>query len=83
MFLFILDVDDCDPNPCLNHGKCVDAVDDYICECPRGFVGENCDESKELFVTKLTSKRADFVSISLFDYFVSFQEFWNARLLHV
>jgi hypothetical protein len=50
MFLFILDVDDCDPNPCLNHGKCVDAVDNYVCKCPRGFAGTNCEESKQLFL---------------------------------
>ena len=45
--MFITDVDDCDPNPCLNHGKCVDGVDSYECECPKGFARMNCDESKE------------------------------------
>jgi hypothetical protein len=44
------DVDDCNPNPCLNHGKCVDGVDSYFCKCPRGFAGTNCEEGKELFV---------------------------------
>jgi hypothetical protein len=44
--LFFVDVDDCDPNPCLNHGKCVDGVDSYVCKCPKGFAGTNCEESK-------------------------------------
>ena len=48
IFLFILDVDDCDPNPCLNNGECVDGVNSYVCKCPRGFAGPNCEESKEL-----------------------------------
>ena len=46
MFLFFPDVDDCDPNPCLNHGKCVDGVDSYVCKCPKGFAGTNCEEGK-------------------------------------
>ena len=49
-YLFLIaDVDDCDPNPCLNRGKCVDGVDSYICKCPRGFAGVNCDEGQEWF----------------------------------
>ncbi|CAF0808821.1 unnamed protein product [Brachionus calyciflorus] len=35
-------VNDCDPNPCVN-GKCIDQHLGYICECPKGFMGKNCD----------------------------------------
>ena len=46
-FIFLSeDVDDCDPNPCLNHGKCVDGLNSYVCKCPRGFAGVNCEKSK-------------------------------------
>ena len=41
------DVDDCEPNPCLNHGKCVDGVNSYVCKCPRGFAGVNCEKSEQ------------------------------------
>ena len=50
ILLLISDIDDCDPNPCLNHGKCVDGVNSYVCKCPRGFAGHNCEESKDSFV---------------------------------
>ena len=40
------DVDDCHPNPCKNHGKCVDGVNSYTCKCPRGFAGPNCEKSE-------------------------------------
>ena len=33
----------------MNHGKCVDGVNSYVCKCPRGFAGVNCEKSKELF----------------------------------
>lgn len=33
-----VDIDDCDPSPCLN-GTCTDRVDDFQCECDTGFQG--------------------------------------------
>ena len=33
----------CDPNPCLNGGTCVDLEETFFCQCPEGFEGfENC-----------------------------------------
>ncbi|CAG0919788.1 unnamed protein product [Notodromas monacha] len=29
-------------NPCKNGGNCVDHFTHYTCECPQGFLGENC-----------------------------------------
>jgi len=38
----ILDVDECQPNPCV-HGKCTDGVNSYACQCTPGYRGDNCE----------------------------------------
>jgi hypothetical protein len=35
--------DDCDPNPCLYGGSCIDGLDGYSCTCLAGFSGINCE----------------------------------------
>ncbi|KAG8240118.1 hypothetical protein J437_LFUL019751, partial [Ladona fulva] len=35
-------VDDCNPAPCFNGGRCVDGVNWFLCECARGFTGPDC-----------------------------------------
>ncbi|NXU52974.1 FA9 factor, partial [Turnix velox] len=35
--------DQCDPNPCKNGGVCKDAVSSYMCWCPPGYEGRNCE----------------------------------------
>ena len=35
--------DDCDPDPCLNSGQCIDLTNDYKCPCNPGFKGKNCE----------------------------------------
>ncbi|GBP20649.1 Neurogenic locus notch homolog protein 1 [Eumeta japonica] len=37
-------VDLCSPNPCPSHRFCIDRGNSYACECPRGFIGEDCSE---------------------------------------
>ena len=39
---FALDIDDCDPNPCMNGATCVDGIDDFTCECVAGFTDSMC-----------------------------------------
>ena len=36
-------IDDCDPDPCLNSGQCIDLIHDYKCPCNTGFKGKNCE----------------------------------------
>jgi protein crumbs len=37
-------VDDCESQPCLNHGKCLDEVNAYACDCSdTGFEGDHCE----------------------------------------
>lgn len=31
--------DECQPNPCLNGGSCLDRHNGYTCQCPLGFRG--------------------------------------------
>ncbi|OQR79147.1 protein crumbs-like, partial [Tropilaelaps mercedesae] len=37
--------DNCAGHPCLNHGHCVDLVNDFICSCLPGFMGKTCNVS--------------------------------------
>ena len=37
------DGNQCDSNPCLNQGQCVDLVKAYRCNCPNGFGGLRCE----------------------------------------
>jgi hypothetical protein len=37
-------IDDCVDNACdLSHGKCIDGINSYTCECSGGWTGEFCD----------------------------------------
>ena len=54
--VFLSETNECDPNPCLNNGKCVDGVHNYTCICISiledgvryFYTGRNCAESEEL-----------------------------------
>lgn len=39
------DIDDCESNPCVNEGECVDQVSGFRCICPVGFAGQMCEVS--------------------------------------
>lgn len=43
---FLLDIDECSPNPCKNKGVCIDGINSYECKCPKGYAGDNCEISK-------------------------------------
>nr|XP_006819778.1 PREDICTED: neurogenic locus notch homolog protein 1-like [Saccoglossus kowalevskii] len=40
----IIDINDCDPNPCRNGGTCFDGSHDYNCTCTLAYTGKSCDE---------------------------------------
>ncbi|ELU15430.1 hypothetical protein CAPTEDRAFT_121187 [Capitella teleta] len=42
------DVNECESNPCLNGGTCIDAVLAYICSCPSGFGGRTCERCRTI-----------------------------------
>ncbi|XP_054852745.1 coagulation factor IX isoform X1 [Eublepharis macularius] len=38
-----IDGNQCDSNPCTNGGTCEDQVGNYVCWCPAGYEGRNCE----------------------------------------
>jgi hypothetical protein len=40
---FDVDIDDCDPNPCVNGGCTDTGTDSYSCACDSGWTGDDCD----------------------------------------
>lgn len=38
-----VDVDECDPNPCVNGASCLDGLGSYTCRCLPGFNGTRCE----------------------------------------
>ena len=44
----LLDIDECNPNPCLNNGTCFDGIANYTCNCTTGFGGANCENGNIL-----------------------------------
>ena len=39
------DIDDCEPNRCLNGATCVDGVNSFTCVCDKGWDGALCEIS--------------------------------------
>lgn len=37
-----LNIDECESEPCMHKGQCIDNVDGYECVCRQGFTGNNC-----------------------------------------
>ena len=46
LILFLADIDDCASQPCQNGATCIDAVNDYTCNCVDGYTGKNCSIGK-------------------------------------
>uniref|UniRef100_K1RC33 Fibropellin-1 n=1 Tax=Magallana gigas TaxID=29159 RepID=K1RC33_MAGGI len=38
-----VEIDECDSQPCLNGGVCVDQVNGFTCTCPQGYTNKTCD----------------------------------------
>ncbi|XP_063863316.1 protein eyes shut-like isoform X3 [Scylla paramamosain] len=37
------EINECRSNPCQNNGTCQDMLNHYVCSCPTGYSGENCE----------------------------------------
>ena len=40
--LFLVDIDECTSNPCVNGGTCIDQVNGYRCQCTSKWQGPRC-----------------------------------------
>lgn len=45
--LLSAEVDECQSEPCKNGGTCRDLPGSFVCFCPEGFVGIQCEEGRE------------------------------------
>ena len=43
-----LDINECEPQPCLNGGTCTDGINSFTCTCAEGWTGDHCEKSKFL-----------------------------------
>ena len=43
--MIFLDIDDCQPDPCMHGGVCKDGINSFTCGCAHGFKGDICDIS--------------------------------------
>ena len=41
--LYLIQVDECASNPCLNSGTCTDERNNYTCLCPKPWAGQRCE----------------------------------------
>ena len=46
VFFYPSDIDDCADQPCQNGATCIDAVNNYTCNCVAGYTGKNCSIGK-------------------------------------
>lgn len=42
-----VDVDECASYPCQNGGTCEDQINSFICRCPPGYTGIQCETGTE------------------------------------
>ena len=43
VWIFSLDINECDSSPCQNGGTCNDGINSYTCTCVPGYTGGNCE----------------------------------------
>lgn len=49
-----IDRDECLTNPCLNGGMCINREPFYLCDCPDGYLGENCEFHQQGQIVRLS-----------------------------
>lgn len=41
--IHITDIDECNSDPCLHNGTCIDIINGYSCQCKNDSRGDNCE----------------------------------------
>ena len=49
-FIIFLDINECASNPCQSGATCIDGVNEYTCNCAKGFIGSLCKTGKIAFL---------------------------------
>ena len=49
-----IDRDECLTNPCLNGGACINREPFYMCDCPSGYFGANCEFLQQGQIVRLS-----------------------------
>ena len=47
--LYATEINECESNPCLNGGTCIDRINNFECQCRDSIRGATCDEGKVIF----------------------------------
>ena len=42
------DFDECDNDPCMNGGECMNGDNNYTCKCMPGYAGTNCETGTQI-----------------------------------
>ena len=45
--VYVVDINECSPNPCKNGGRCTDLVNGFSCSCVAGYNGDDCGNGKD------------------------------------
>ena len=48
--IFLTDMNECDKSPCKNGGTCSNSPGSYTCKCQDGWIGNNCDQGKVVYL---------------------------------
>ena len=41
------ETNECQPNPCMNGGTCIDQLNGFICQCAENYEGTNCQDESQ------------------------------------
>lgn len=75
-WVFFADVDECVNFPCQRSGICLNINGSYMCKCPDGWEGQNCEFGKRKLIQKKKNKtHAWFLCYKM-------TNFWHVYLLH-
>ena len=64
----LVDINECDSNPCANSGTCTDGDHLFTCTCAPGFMGATCDVGKIIFSFTnyiVSSSHGNYISLYL------------------